>query len=215
MKKLVITLGNDYNKTEYMVNENMIKTGINTCGNQDFFTNATTQDFENFNGNEEYSSMNFTNYIEEVLEQDIEFVWEGFYTKEEIKDQGSNYTNVYDSNSNEIITIDEYFDRYETEQYLEYWDGSNWRKESLEGISSETYEYVTAFNQGKEVIENYEGEKELSEWQKFQSFNYELYKCNDNYYLVVNSYYQGKLDYIECLISESELKDRFDYVIEQ
>ena len=212
MKKINI-LSDLSNKT-YIVDDSLIKQGVDTYENDNLFTNCTMEQFEQYN-DEEYT--NFEEYLENN-NIDFNHVYDGYFEEDEIREMAGSYKNVYCSFNKEIVTLEEYLLGFETIDYISYCNGRETIEKAIEIYDTKEIKLIETFSEGKEMLTDiveYPYNYELSNWISFDIFQYDLYEIDGCNYLVYNSFYQGSLCYIECAISKEELKDRFNYELEE
>ena len=119
-------------------------------------------------------------YIEELTSEQIYYLKNG-YMEDDITDEEEQQLiqNIINKMKKEFVE----YDYIETFLSYDYWDGSNWKEETLKH-----YFYDTEW---EDYTEELEGMKEI-DYERYDTGHDTLYKLKDGTHIVVDtSYYQG------------------------
>lgn len=123
----------------------------------------------------------FTNAEETFTREEREYILNGWfeedYTEEEEQEK---IKIIIEKMKKDFVN----YDYLETYLAYEYWDGSNWKEETLKH-----YFYDVEW---EDYTEELEGMKEI-DYQEYNTGNYTMYRTKENELVMVNiSYYQGE-----------------------
>lgn len=201
-----------YNEdTKYIVSDDIVKQGICFGDNNHvlFADEELIEEHkkwlkmrENSDIEDSYELNNFEEYMNNVYEGNCSYrtlATDEYYSEEELKEIQEQYPYTVDSyNDSEIINTEEFFDGFETEYYIQYWNGSNTIQREVQILHE---------NDEIEIIET-----NLDYYETHKTGQYDLYKIDDELALVYNSYYQGELSTVEEIgVTPEELKEKFNY----
>lgn len=201
--------------TDYIVSNDIVKSGVWFGENEhillddervkDIYTKWLDLKEDDENDLYDDERINFCSYLDGYY-SDIDYKSlkdEEHYSEEELEELSKKYKYAIDGYIGaEVISSEEFFDGFEKDLYIEYWDGHNWVQHEVEIIHDS--------DEVKRVESN------LDYYVQRKTGQYDLYKIGGNLALIYNSYFQGSLSYIdEYDISNEELEERFGYKLEE
>lgn len=201
-----------YNEdTKYIVSDDMVLKGICFGDNNHvlFADKELIEEHkkwlkmrENADIEDSYEVNTFEQYMNNVYEGNCSYRTLGteeYYSEAELKEIQEQYPYTVNSyNDDEIVNTEEFFDGFETEYYIEYWNGSNTIQKEVQILYED------------DEIEKIDSN--LNYYETRKTGQYDLYKIDDELALVYVSYYQGELSTVEEIgVTPEELKEKFDY----
>lgn len=201
--------------TQYIVSDDMILEGI-WFGDNNHVLFADEELIEEHkkwlkmreddNIEDSYEVNTFEQYMNNVYEGNCSYRTLGteeYYSEAELKEIQEQYPYAVNSyNDDEIVNTKDFFDSFETEYYIQYWNGSNTIQKEVQIL----YE-----DDEIEIIET-----NLDYYKNNKTGQYDLYKIDGELTLVYNSYYQGELSTVEEIgVTAQELKEKFNYDLKE
>ena len=200
---------------KYIVSDDIVKQGI-YFGNNNHVLFADKELIEehkkwlkmreNSDIEDSYELDNFEEYMTNIYEGDCYYKLlntDLYYSKEELKEIQEQYPYTVDSyNDSEIINTEDFFNGFEIENYIEYWNNGGSTQKEIQILYND--------NEIEKIDSN------LDYYETRKTGQYDLYKIGGELALVYVSYYQGELSTVEEMdVTAEELKEKFDYDLEE
>ena len=196
---------------KYIVSDDIVKQGI-YFGNNNHVLFADKELIEehkkwlkmreNSDIEDSYELDNFEEYMTNIYQGDCYYKLlniDLYYSKEELKEIQEQYPYAVDSyNDDKIINTKDFFDSFEIENYIEYWNNG--------GSTQREVQILYENNKIEKIDSN------LDYYETRKTGQYDLYKIDDELALIYVNYYQGELSTVEEIgVTAEELKEKFNY----